>query len=63
LARPFISDLRDVERLLATGLTPGGITAVEESAAKANEDAVPLGKSLAALAEEFKVMGVALSPN
>ncbi len=60
--RPFLSDLRDVQRFLATDLTSGGIAAVKPFANKANEDAVPLRKSLAALAEEFKAMGVYLTP-
>jgi len=60
--QPFLSDLRDVQRFLATDLTSGGIAAVKKFAVKANEDAVPLRKSLAALAEEFKAMGVDLTP-
>jgi outer membrane murein-binding lipoprotein Lpp len=59
--QPFLSDLRDVQRFLATDLTPGGIGAVEKFAAKANDDAVPLRKSLDSLADEFREMGVSLS--
>ena len=59
--QPFLSDLRDVQRFLATDLTPGGIEAVEKFAATANEDAVPLRKSLASLADEFREMGVSLT--
>lgn len=60
--QPFMSDLRDVQRFLATDLTPGGISAVKKFATKANENAVPLRKSLATLADEFKGLGVALTP-
>jgi chromosome segregation ATPase len=60
--KPFLSDLRDVQTFLATDLTSGGIAAVKKFATKANADAVPLRETLATLAEEFKAMGVALTP-
>jgi uncharacterized phage infection (PIP) family protein YhgE len=60
--QPFMSDLRDVQRFLATDLTPGGIAAVKKFATRANEEAVPLRKSLVTLADEFRVMGVSLTP-
>lgn len=60
--QPFMSDLRDVQRFLATDLTPGGLAVVGKFAQKANAEAVPLRKSLAKLAGEFREMGVALTP-
>ena len=60
--QPFMSDLRDVQRFLATDLTPGGLTAAKKFATKANAEAVSLRKSLAKLAGEFREMGVALTP-
>jgi len=60
--QPFMADLRDVQRFLATDLTSGGLAAVRKFATKANAEAVPLRKSLAELAGEFKEMGVALAP-
>lgn len=60
--RPFMSDLRDVQRFLATDLTTGGLSAAKSFAAKANADAKPLHESFSKLAGEFKGLGVALSP-
>jgi len=60
--QPFISDLRDLQRFLATDLTPGGLAAARKIAAKANKNAVPIRESLAKLAGEFREMGVALTP-
>jgi len=60
--QPFMSDLRDVQRFLGTDLTPGGIAAVKKFATKANDEAVSLRKSLGSLADEFKEMGVSLTP-
>ena len=60
--QPFMSDLRDVQRFLATDLTPGGIATVKTFATKANEAAVPLRKSLTTLADDFRQTGVSLTP-
>ena len=56
------SDLRDLQRFLSADLTPGGLDAARKIAVKANADAVPIRKSLAKLAGEFRAMGVALTP-
>lgn len=60
--QPFMSDLRDLQRFLATDLTPGGIASAKKIAAKVNQDAVPLRASMTKLAGEFREMGVALTP-
>ena len=60
--QPFMSDLRDVQRFLATDLTAGGLAAIRDVAAKANRDAMPVKASLGNLSEEFKGLGVSMSP-
>ena len=60
--RPFMADLRDVQTYLSTDLTSGGLAAIKDAAAKANSDAVPLMDALGKLTNEFKALGVALSP-
>jgi hypothetical protein len=60
--QPFLSDLRDVQKFLSTDLTAGGLAAIKDSAAKATRDAVPLKESLAKLSEEFKSLGLSMSP-
>lgn len=59
---PFLSDLRDVQRFLATDLTAGGLSAIKDVAAKANRDAMPVKASLGMLSEEFKGLGLSMSP-
>jgi hypothetical protein len=59
---PFMSDLRDVQRFLATDLTAGGLSAIKDVSEKANRDAVPLKASMAKLSVEFQGLGVAMSP-
>lgn len=59
---PFMSDLRDVQKFLSTDLTAGGLAAIKDVAAKANKDAQPLKASLARLSDEFKGLGLSMSP-
>ncbi len=59
---PFISDLRDVQKFLSTDLTAGGLSAIREVTTKANADALPLRESLAKLSEQFKSLGISMSP-
>jgi Protein of unknown function (DUF2959) len=59
---PFMSDLRDVQKFLSTDLTAGGLSAIKDVAAKANKDAGPLKESLTKLSEEFKGLGLSMSP-
>ena len=60
--KPFMSDLRDVQRFLATDLTADGLTAIRDAAAKANADALPVKASLGNLSVEFKSLSVSMSP-
>jgi hypothetical protein len=60
--KPFMSDLRDVQKFLGTDLTAGGLVAVKGIAAKAASHAVPLQESLGRLSDEFKSLGLSLSP-
>lgn len=60
--QPFVSDLRDVQKFLSTDLTSGGLAAIKDVAAKATNDAVPVKDALAKLAEEFKNLGLSMSP-
>jgi outer membrane murein-binding lipoprotein Lpp len=59
--KPFMSDLRDVQKFLSVDLTTGGVAAIKDTAAKATQHAVPLKASLAKLAEDFKALGVSMS--
>lgn len=60
--QPFMSDLRDVQKFLATDLTIGGLSAIKDAAAKASKEAVPLKAALAKLSDDFKALGLAMSP-
>jgi uncharacterized phage infection (PIP) family protein YhgE len=60
--QPFMSDLRDVQKFLSTDLTAGGLAAIKDTAAKATQDAVPLKESLGRLSNEFKSLGLSMSP-
>src|SRR5262249_51797739 len=59
--RPFMNDLRDVEKSLSIDLTVGGIAAIKDPAAKAPKDAGPLKDSISKLASDFKALGVSMS--
>ena len=59
---PFMSDLRDVQKFLSTDLTAGGLAAIKDTAAKATTDAVPVKEALARLSDEFKGLGLSMSP-
>jgi len=60
--RPFMSDLRDVQKFLSTDLTAGGLVAIKDTAAKATRDAEPVKESLSRLSDEFKSLGLSMSP-
>ena len=59
--RPFITDLKDVQKYLSVDLTSGGIAAIKEPAAKVTKDVVPLKTSITKLAEDFKALGLSMS--
>ena len=60
--QPFISDLRDVQKFLGADLTVGGLASIKEVAAKATQDASALKEPLSKLSDEFKDLGLSLSP-
>jgi hypothetical protein len=59
--RPFMADLKDVQKFLSVDLTTGGIAAVKGPAAKANTNAVPLKAAITKLASDFKALGLSMS--
>jgi hypothetical protein len=59
--KPFLVDLQDVQKYLSVDLTPGGIAAIKDPVAKANQDVVPLKASLTKLAGDFKTLGDSMS--
>jgi len=59
--KPFMADLKDVQKFLSVDLTTGGVAAIKDTAAKASEHAVPLKASIATLAGDFKALGVSMS--
>lgn len=58
---PFMADLKDIRRALATDLTSGGIASVKDLASKAHSKVPPLRASLIDLSTDFKSLGVSLS--
>ena len=58
---PFVSDLKDVRTALSTDLTVGGVASVKGVVSNADKRAIPLHKSLDALAKSFNDLGESLS--
>lgn len=59
--RPFMSNLQDIQKYLSVDLTAGGLAAIKDTVAKANQNAVPLKASATKLADDFKALGLAMS--
>ena len=59
--KPFLSDLKDVQKYLSVDLTAGGVAAMKDSAAKASKEAGPLKDSIGKVAADFKALGLAMS--
>jgi hypothetical protein len=59
--KPFMANLKDVQKYLSVDLTAGGVAAIKDTVAKVNESAVPLKASIAKVAEDFKALGVSMS--
>lgn len=59
---PFGSDLRDLQKSLGADLTKEGLAALKEPVAKALESSKPLKASLSTLVEDFRALGVSMSP-
>ena len=60
--KPFMSDLQDIKTALGSDLTPNGIDAIKKTVAQANKEVKPLKKSISKLGDDFKSLGVAMSP-
>lgn len=58
---PFMADLNDIRRVLATDLTPGGLDSVRKLAGKVDDRVGSVRQSLVRLSEEFKKLGGAIS--
>jgi len=59
---PFLSDLKDIQRALSVDLNRSGVEAVKRSIENANRNSEPLRESLKSLSEEFRLLGIAISP-
>jgi hypothetical protein len=59
--KPFLTDLKDVEKYLSVDLTRAGVASVREPVAKAANDAGPLKASIEKLAADFKTLGTSMS--
>jgi ElaB/YqjD/DUF883 family membrane-anchored ribosome-binding protein len=59
--RPLMSDLRDIQKYLGTDLTPAGVAAMKDVAAKSNTDGPKLKEALGKLSAQFQSLGVAMS--
>lgn len=59
---PFMSDLTDIRTALAVDLTAGGLASIRDAAIRANDNALPLRRSLSDLADDFTSLGISLSP-
>jgi len=59
--KPFLADLKDVQKYLSVDLTASGVASIKDTAAKASQDAGPLKASLSKVAVDFKNLGVAMS--
>ncbi|MGO8836904.1 MAG: DUF2959 family protein [Limisphaerales bacterium] len=60
--KPFMADLQDIKTALGNDLTPAGIDAIKKTVAKANKEAKPLKKTIKKLGDDFKSLGVSMSP-
>lgn len=59
--KPFLADLKDVQKYLSVDLTASGVAAIKEPAAAAMQNAVPLKASILKVADDFKTLGVSMS--
>jgi len=59
--KPFMSDLRDIQKYLGTDLTPAGVASMKDVAAKANTTGATLKTSVDKLTADFKSLGLAMS--
>jgi chorismate synthase len=60
--RPFMSDLRDIQKYLGTDLTTGGVAAMRNTTTKATANAAKVKESVKSLATEFRKLGASMAP-
>jgi len=58
---PVMSDLKDIVTYLETDLTPGGVAAIKNTAAKAIAGVPELRKAMGDISKNFKDLGLSLS--
>lgn len=59
--KPFMADLRDLQKYLGTDLTPAGVAAMQNATVKANAASPALKASVGKLRADFKSLGLAMS--
>jgi phage host-nuclease inhibitor protein Gam len=59
--KPFLADLKDVQKYLSVDLTVGGVATLKDTAAKATQEAESLKVTLTSVAADFKSLGLAMS--
>lgn len=59
--KPFLADLKDVEKFLSVDLTTDGVSAMKGTAAKATRDSGSLKRNLTRLADDFRALGISMS--
>jgi hypothetical protein len=59
--KPFMADLKDVQKFLGMDLTAGGVESIKKTAAKVSKDAQPVKEALAKVSADFKALGLTMS--
>lgn len=60
--KPFMADLKDIEQALSAELTSGSVESMKPFVAKAKADKVPVRKASDDLVQQFRDLGVKMSP-
>jgi hypothetical protein len=60
--KPFMAAMQDIKTALGSDLTPAGIDTIKKTVAQANKQAKPLKKTISKLGDDFKSLGVSMSP-
>jgi len=61
--KPFMSELKDIQKYLSIDLTTAGIDSLKKTVASVNKKAAPLKESIAKVGADFKDLGISLSSN
>jgi outer membrane murein-binding lipoprotein Lpp len=59
--KPFMNDLKDVQKYLSVDLTTGGVASIKDTVGRVTQNAAPLKVSIGKLADDFKALGVSMS--